>query len=188
MGNLGQTIYINYYDAINAAKAKAFMAVCAEAIQKLKPASIYLCLSSPGGEVAAGITLYNFLRALPIKLITHNTGSVDSIATVIFLAGEERYATPSSTFLFHGVQSNFNQGAALTIYQLREIASGLEEDHNKLVHVITSRTKLVEDEVRELFKQGESKNSVFAESKGIVDAIRDLVIPGNTKLISLNMT
>jgi ATP-dependent Clp protease protease subunit len=187
MSKLGQTIYINFYDAITAQKVKAFMAVCTEAIQKFKPDTIYLCLSSPGGEVAAGITLYNFLRALPAKVVTHNIGAVDSICTVVFLAGEERFATPSASFLFHGVRTNFNQGASVTIYQLREIVSGLDEDHNKIVHVITSRTKLTEEEVRQLFSQGESKNSAFAESKGIVNAVSDLVIPGNQKLISLNM-
>jgi hypothetical protein len=85
------------------------------------------------------------------------------------------------------VQTGFNQGAALTIYQLREIVSGLEEDHNRIIHVITSRTTLAEDEVRELFAQGESKNSAFAETKGIVHAVRDLVIPGNTKMMSINI-
>jgi ATP-dependent Clp protease protease subunit len=187
MSKFGQTVYLNYADEINPAKVRAFMAVCTEVITKYKPDTLYICLSSPGGEVAAGITLYNFLRGLPIKLVTHSTGSVDSIATVVFLAGEERYATPISTFVFHGVQTGFKKDSALTIYQLKEVISGLEEDHNKIVHVITQRTKLTEDEVRELFRQGESKNSVFAESKGIVNAVSDLAIPANTKLLSLNL-
>ena len=50
-----------------------------------------------------GLNLYNVLRALPTKLITHNVGNVDSIGNAIFLAGVERYACPHSTFMFHGV-------------------------------------------------------------------------------------
>lgn len=186
MHQRGETIYINFYDEINPGKVKVFMAVCADVIDKFRPSALYICLSSPGGHVAAGITLHNFLKSLPVKIIMHNTGSVDSIATMIFLAGRERYATPSSTFLFHGVQTHTSQPVSLSIYQLREILSGLEQDHNKIVHIITNNTQLSEDEVRELFKQGESKSPAFAESKGIVHAVRDLSIPANAKLISLN--
>jgi len=35
---------------------------------------IRLLLSTPGGSVMHGITIYNVLRGLPIKLMTHNVG------------------------------------------------------------------------------------------------------------------
>ena len=66
---------------------------------------VYLLLSSEVGSVMHGINLYNVLRALPVKLVTHNVGNVDSIGNAIFLAGEERYACQHSTFMFHGVGS-----------------------------------------------------------------------------------
>jgi hypothetical protein len=37
------------------------------------------------------------------QLVTHNVGNVDSIGTVIYLAGEERFACPQATFMLHGV-------------------------------------------------------------------------------------
>ncbi|MGD0511561.1 MAG: ATP-dependent Clp protease proteolytic subunit, partial [Candidatus Micrarchaeaceae archaeon] len=60
---------------------------------------INLLLSTPGGSVMHGITIYNVLRGLPITLTTHNVGNVDSIGAVIYLAGERRYACPQSTFM-----------------------------------------------------------------------------------------
>ena len=51
---------------------------------------IYLCFSSTGGFVADGIYLYNHIRALPIKTIIHNVGTVASIATAIYVAASER--------------------------------------------------------------------------------------------------
>ena len=63
---------------------------------------IHLLFASTGGNVDAGISAYNVLRSLPIKLVTYN-GNVDSIATIIFLAGDERIAVPHATFMFHGV-------------------------------------------------------------------------------------
>ena len=53
-----------------------------------------------------GMNLYNVMRAMPFKLITHNVGNVDSIGNAIFLAGVARYACPHSTFMFHGVGFN----------------------------------------------------------------------------------
>ncbi len=56
------------------------MAVASEIINKQKPDVIYCLFSSHGGQVEAGITLYNFLRSLPVELVMHNTGSTDHIA------------------------------------------------------------------------------------------------------------
>ena len=40
---------------------------------------VYLAISTPGGSVMQGITLYNFLRGVPFNLVVHNIGNVDSI-------------------------------------------------------------------------------------------------------------
>ncbi len=186
-GRAPTTIYINYFDGISEPKVKTLMSVCAEVIDKTKPDVLYFCFSSPGGSVSAGITLYSFLRGLPVKIVMHNTGSTDSIATAVFLSGDERYACPHSTFLFHGVNMNVEQGASLSLTTLREVMSSVEQDENKIARILTDRSSLSEDEVRRLFREGESKPPVFAESKGIVHAIRDLAIPKDAMLISLNM-
>lgn len=34
----------------------------------------YFLMSTPGGQVMSGLTLYNFLRALPVPLRMHNIG------------------------------------------------------------------------------------------------------------------
>lgn len=180
-------VYINFCDVINLDKVKTIMAACAEALDKFKPETLYLSISSPGGEVAAGIALHNFLRALPVRVVTHNIGSVDSIAVVIFLAGERRFANHAATFLFHGVQLAVPQATQLSVFQMRELVSGLDEDHNKIVHVITGRSGLTEDEVRELFKQGESKNATFAQDHAIIEAIEDFAVPQGAPLFSLNI-
>jgi hypothetical protein len=68
------TIYVNYFDSINASKIKALMAICSDIVAKNKPDVIYFLFSSVGGEVNAGIALYNFLRALPVEIVMHNCG------------------------------------------------------------------------------------------------------------------
>lgn len=64
---------------------------------------LVLAMNSPGGNVVAGMAIYNTLLAMPFEIVTHNIGNVDSIANVIFLAGKERFACGPSTFMFHGI-------------------------------------------------------------------------------------
>ncbi|MBC8432845.1 MAG: ATP-dependent Clp protease proteolytic subunit [Desulfobacterales bacterium] len=179
--------FINYLDSIDESKVKNLMRFCTDILTQQRPDVLYFCFSSSGGFVAPGITLYNFLMALPVKVIMHNTGSIDSIATVIFLAGAERYAVPNSTFLFHGIQYTFSQPASLTINQLKEKVSSLEEDQNRMASIVAERTKLDEDEIRLLFRQGAAKDPEFAMNKEYIHAIRNLSIPANAGITSFNL-
>lgn len=181
------TIYVNYFDSINEAKAKGLMAICSDIVAKQKPKSIYFLLSSTGGLVNAGVTLYNFLRSLPVEVVMHNTGAIDSIANVVFLAAAKRYAARHSSFLFHGITWNFQQGAALTFSQLQESVSSFKREEGKIAGIIAERSKLTEPEIRELFLQGESKDLQFAIDKGIIHEIREPAIPKDAPLITVNL-
>jgi len=181
------TIYVNYFDSITDAKTKALMAICSDIVAKQKPRTIYFLFSSAGGQVASGITLYNFLRALPVEIVMHNNGSIDSIATVIFLAASRRYAAKHSSFLFHGINWNFAAGAAVTFSQLKETMSSFEREEAKITSIMAERTKMSEAEIKELFRQGESKDLKFAVDRGIIAEIRDPSIPKDAPLITVNL-
>lgn len=181
------TFYVNYFDQITQSKVRGLMALCTEIIAKVKPATLYFAISSPGGEVGAGITFYNFLRALPCEIVMHNIGSVDSIATVIFLAGNRRYSCQHSRFLFHGIKSNFPQGAQITTAQLREIQSSMDQDERRIREIVVERSKLTEADMTALFQQGDTKNSGFALEKGIIDDIRDFSLPVDAKVATANL-
>jgi ATP-dependent Clp protease protease subunit len=182
-----KTIYINYFDGINEPKVKALMAICSDIVANQKPDTLYFLFSSNGGSVNAGIVLYNFLRALPVEIVMHNTGSIDSIATVVFLAANKRYAAFHSTFLFHGVRMNFPQGAGFDYTQLHEHISMLKQDENKIAGIIAARTHLSEAEIRQLFHQGESKDLTFAIDRGIIHEVKDAGIPKDAPFMTVNL-
>lgn len=181
------TIYLNYCHEIIQAKVTAFMAMCTQITQKNHPENLYISFSSPGGNIAPGINLYNFLLSLPTKIIMHNIGAVDSISTVIFLAGEERYANPHSSFLFHGVQANFTEKSSLTLAQLKERVSATTEDQNKMANIITERTELSDSDISQLFLQGDVKSPDWAQEKGFINDISQLSIPKDAISLSFNM-
>jgi len=181
------TFYLSYYDFIDMARAKAIMGICANVVAQQKPDKLYFLFSSPGGEVNSGIVLYNYLCALPVEIIMHNTGAVDSIGNVIFSAGKKRYASPHSSFLFHGITSEFKQGSRLSITQLNEIKSSLEADQKKIAGILQANSKLTEEEILHFFREGEAKDAEFAKAKGIVDDIIKPIIPKDAPFISINI-
>jgi len=62
--------------------------------QKLKEGTgrFVILISSMGGNVFSGISAYNFLKGIPAEVWTHNFGSTDSIAVVLFCAGSKRFS------------------------------------------------------------------------------------------------
>ncbi len=187
MNHQKKTFYVNYCDTINDVKVKAIMSVFAEIVTKEKPDTIYCLFSSSGGLIEAGISLYNYLRALPIELIMHNTGSIDSIANVIFLAADTRYTAKHSSFMYHGVNWNFAANTAMNRTQMAETLSSIDSSEHKISGIMTERTKLTSIEVKTLFSQGETKDAAFALDKGIINEIRNPVIPKDAPFFSFNL-
>lgn len=154
-------------------------------VAQQKPSELYFLFSSPGGEVAAGITFYHFLKSLPVKIVMHNTGSIDSIATVIFMAGIERYAARCSSFLFHGVACGFPTNTQFRLPALREVVSSLLQDQNKISGIISSNCKLTKRQIGALFDCGDSKDTAYALKMGIIHDILDPNIPRDADFVTL---
>jgi ATP-dependent Clp protease, protease subunit len=182
-----KTFYINLFDAIDLNKVKNIMTVLTNIINQKKPELFYILFSSPGGQVDPGITLYNFIKSLPVEVIMHNTGSIDSIANIIFLSADKRYTSVHSSFLFHGIVHNVPVGSNYTKSQLQEIISGINISESKIAGIIAEQTKLTTEEIRNLFLQGETKDSKFALEKGIVSEILNPKIPDGVEIVSFNL-
>lgn len=99
---------------------------------------IHLCVSSPGGLVADGIFLYNFVRGLPVKTIFYNIGSIASIALNFFVAAEERYCSQYSMFMTHPSYFNPAPGMTATIAQTSLDAS--LADDARIEQILRDRT------------------------------------------------
>ncbi len=179
-----KTIYINFFEKIISERVFPFINFCTKIFQQHRPDILQINIASPGGSVAIGMILHNYLKSLPCKLVMHNIGSVDSIATIIFLSGEERYANPNSSFLFHGIVTNFQAQTSITLFQLKERLSSLEVDQNKISNTITELTKISKSELDNLFMQGEVKSPEFALEKGFIHEIKELKLPKDAIVFS----
>jgi ATP-dependent protease ClpP protease subunit len=179
------TVYISFSAEISPHTTESLLAVLANCVnQRVK--TVYLMLSTPGGSVMNGLNIYNVLIGLPLEVITHNVGNVDSIGNAIFLAGKRRYACPHSTFMFHGVGFDLkNQTMRLEEKNLKESLANILSDHKRIGSIIAERTKLDEKVVAGLFSEAQTKDATFAVGAGIVHEVKNVQIPPGSNVISL---
>lgn len=178
------TIYIKFFGSIDEASAKSIMTAVEE---KLKGGSkrFVLLLSSPGGNVFAGITLYNFLKGIPAEVVTHNIGATNSIAAAVFCAGDRRYSVPHGVFLVHGPRANFPQGASVEADVLAERLSSLRVDTENIAGIIAANTNRTEEQVTQDMLDRVTLNPEQALDYGLVHEIREEIFPEGAELISL---
>lgn len=62
---------------------------------------IQLILNSPGGEASAGWALIDTMASIKNRVITVAVGEIASMATFIFIAGDERVMSPNSSAMIH---------------------------------------------------------------------------------------
>lgn len=77
-----------------------FRDCCLEAVDQGAP-SLLLNLSTSGGSTNFGLTLYIFLKSLPIPLCAINAGNIESMGIIKFLAAGKRITSPHSRFLIY---------------------------------------------------------------------------------------
>lgn len=179
-----QTVYVSFSAEINPNTTETLVATVSNLANK-GVRTVYLMISTPGGSVMNGMNLYNVLRALPIHLITHNVGNIDSIGNAVFLAGEERYACAHSTFMFHGVGFDITGPLRLEEKFLKEKLDNIVIEHNRIGSVIEERTKLEREAISKLFLEAQTKDATFALGCGIVKEIKDVNVPPGATVVPL---
>ncbi len=176
-------IYINFSAEVNQQTSESLMSFLAQQVNKGEK-EFYILLSSPGGDVKSGVTLYNYIRSLPAKFIMHNIGMIDSVANVIFLSGDERYTNPHSSFLFHGVGFNLSQSARFEEKQIKERLRGIKRDQKLIGDIIAERTKIKVKEIEEIFLEAITKTPEEAKKLGFVQEIKRAKVPEGNQVFS----
>ena len=147
---------------------------------------IYFVLSTPGGGVSNGLAIYNLMRGLPCRFVTHNIGNVDSIGNVIYLGGEERYTCAHATFMWHGVGFNNVQVPRLEQKNLKEMLDNITHDHVRIGGIVRERSNLDARKITKLFLEARTKDADFAVESGLAHAIREVQIEPGRQIVSLS--
>ena len=106
-------------------------------------------INSQGGVVDVGFDIYDYLKSLKLPITTIGSGLVASIATVIFMAGDNRKIKNGTRFMIH-LPSGMAQGTADDISNYSQLLKDVE---NKLVKFYTTNLGLTEEAIKPLLKQ-----------------------------------
>lgn len=153
-----KTTYIKFFAAVNSNTVKRLMAVIEDSLKKGAERFVIL-ISSGGGTVFHGLSAYNLLKGIPAEVITHNFGSVDSVAVVMYCAGSKRLCVPHARFLLHGLGHNVAEGTRwISEKQLDEWVKSLKIDRENISHAIADNCKKTQREVEQDMLEGVALN------------------------------
>lgn len=147
---------------------------------------LHLLLSSPGGSVFHGLSVYNFLNGAPLEVYTYNFGSVDSIGVVMYCSGLKRFCVPHARFLIHGVKMNFNGQASFDEFQIHEHLKSVQIDQKNIARVIADNTGKGADVIEKDMHDRKTPNPTEAKDYGLVHEIKSELFPANAEFISVN--
>jgi ATP-dependent protease ClpP protease subunit len=132
-------------------KGVVLLDVVEQAESNPKATEFEVSINSPGGYVDIGDAIYNYLQSLKSKgkVTTIQEGIVGSIATKIFLAGDERLADDRFQFWIH---NPYKENVSGDSDQLMEMAKGLAEAETQLRQFYMNFTKINEHALDSLMK------------------------------------
>ena len=108
--------------------------------------TIDVFINSYGGSVSQGFTIYNLLREHNAKVTTYCTGFACSIASIIFLAGDERIMQDASLLMIHNPFCMTVGNAS----ELRKQADDLDKMAQVSVDIYCKATGLSEQVIKEM--------------------------------------
>ncbi|ACI19759.1 ATP-dependent Clp endopeptidase proteolytic subunit ClpP [Dictyoglomus thermophilum] len=130
---------------------------------------IYLYINSPGGEVSAGLAIYDTMRHIKPKVATVCVGQAASMAAILLAAGDKgkRYALPHSRVMIHQPLGGAYGPAADIEIHTREILK-IKRVLNEILahHTGQPIEKIERDTDRDFFM-----SAYEAKEYGIVDEV-----------------
>ncbi len=180
------TTYIKFFAGINANSINALMSTVDQKYREGVQRFVIL-VSSPGGWVFHALSAYNFLAGMPVEVHTHNFGSVDSSALVLFVAGSKRYSVPDARFLIHPLTWQSQGPISCSGEQLQEIVKSLQIDVDNVANAIARRTEKSKSEILNAMAGRTTLNPEEAVKFGIVHEIKADLFPSGAELVSIVM-
>jgi ATP-dependent Clp protease protease subunit len=116
-----------------------------KAMKDVSIINVYIC--SYGGEVAQGAAIYNALRRHKAKVKTYCDGMACSIASVIFMAGDERIMYDDGSLLMIHNAWSMGMGNA---NDFRKQADDLDKINQIAIEAYKAHSSLEEDEIKKL--------------------------------------
>ena len=131
-------------------------------------------INSLGGDVMAGLGMYNMLRnwaGAGKQITTRVTGVAASIASIVMLAGDKREMPSNAFAMVHSVKS----GAWGTAEEIRDQADVVDKVQTSLRNIYVARMGIDEDRATEIMAKDTWLDAAECLEMGFVTAVVDPV-------------
>lgn len=158
---------LDIYDEIGfwGVQAKDFV----DQLRGVKAKVLNVEINSPGGDVFAGLAIYNALRASGKEIVVKVMGMAASAASLIAMAGDKIVMPKNSFMMIHNPWS-FAMGNA---DELRETAATLDKIGGSLLQTYASKTGLGEDDLKAMLATDTWMTADEALEKGFATEVVD---------------
>jgi ATP-dependent Clp protease protease subunit len=131
-----------------------------------------LLLSSHGGNLYWGFTLYNHLRSLPVRLTTVNVGFVGSMAVPVYCAGHVRWSAPHAKFQLHQPAAYPEpRNVRQTPNRIRERLDSISIDAENIARIIATASRRPPRRVRDDMERRLALDAPAARAYGLVHRV-----------------
>ena len=134
-------------------------------ISQVEPINLFMC--SQGGEVDAGMAIYDLIQWIPAPVYTIGMGNCASMAAILLMAGQKRFIFPHCWVMLHQTSGFFWGDKDTTVSR----ASMMERQEKQILalqslHTGQSEDQIARDTIKEKWFDAEE-----ALAYGIVDEI-----------------
>ena len=145
------------------------MSVLSEDKKKVK-----IIVNSPGGEVNAGLMIYDIIQSYPGEIDMYCAGIAASMGAVILAGGRKgrRFILPHSKVMIHEPLIAGGMGGSATT--IEKTAQSILSTKAMLSEILAKHTGKIVDEINEATLFDNYMNADEAVAFGICDSIRDL--------------
>lgn len=141
-------------------------------LEKPMPITLHIC--SAGGNIFPALFTFDYIQEInkKVQVNTMVEGMAASAASLIAIAGNKRYISPSSIMLIHELFSTacgkFNE--IKTHYENSKL---LEE---KVEEIYLSKTKIKKEEIKDILQNDQFFNAKTCIKYGLVDEIKTIYL------------
>ena len=133
----------------------------------IKDKHILARINSPGGDVYAGMAIFNAFANHPGGVTVRIEGVAASIASVIAMGGKKVEAYPNTMVMVHNAWIL----AAGDHNAMREIADFTEKVSGQMLDIYTGKTKIGKKEIKKMMDDETYMTAQEASDKGFIDTI-----------------
>lgn len=146
---------------------------------------LHIYINSGGGSVTEGWAIYDKLKASGKNIVTIGEGIVGSIATVIYMAGNERKLHENSKFFIHNPYWQPDAPTPMEAGDLTKLAGELKKEEDKILNFYASQTGTPIETIEPLMKQATDLTSAQAIELGFAHSIiNESISASNYRLVA----